>query len=94
MKLNLLALVLGLTLASALCTEICGGIAHAQNEESEEARQASEKAKRRHYPGGRDEQELTVQAVIPQPTRYPQDPKPEAAGAKKQQEAPSDEGHD
>ncbi len=42
-------------------------------DDSEEARQNAEKAKRRHYAGGKDEQELTVQATLPSPTRYPQD---------------------
>jgi hypothetical protein len=60
------------------------GLAHAQTEETEEGRLSSEKAKRRHYAGGRDEQELTVQVVLPVPTRYPQDVKPAAAGAAKE----------
>jgi|GEM_PF-4488032 len=60
------------------------GSAVAQTEESEEARLAAEKTKRRHYAGGKDEQELTVQAVLPQPTRYPADPKAAPAGAQKE----------
>ena len=46
-----------------------------QGEESDEARVAAEKAKHRKYPGGRDEQELTVQAALPQSTRNPEAPK-------------------
>ena len=66
-------------------------VARAQNEESEEARQTAEKAKRRHYPSGRDEQELTVQASIPMTSRYPVDPK---AVTGKEKVQPADEGHD
>lgn len=33
---------------------------------------AAERAKKRNYPGGRDEQDLTVQASLPQPARAPE----------------------
>lgn len=68
------------------------GLAFAQNEESEEARQTAEKARRRHFPGGRDEQELTVQAVLPSPSRTPQDPKMETGS--KAKEPVQDDLHD
>jgi hypothetical protein len=67
-------------------------LANAQNEESEEGRSASDKAKRRRYPGGKDEQELTVQAVLPVTSRYPQDPKVAPAAPSKDQ--PPEDLHD
>lgn len=71
-------------LSISLLAVVVTPFAYAQNEESEEARQAAEKAKRRRYPGGRDEQELTVQAVLPVTTRYPESPKPVTPGQKNQ----------
>jgi hypothetical protein len=68
----------------AVLVLVFAGSAFAQNDETEEARLNAEKAKRRHYAGGKDEQELTVQAVLPQPTRYPADPKPVAASQAKE----------
>lgn len=41
---------------------------------------APDKARRRLYPGGRDEEELTVQASLPMPVRSP-DAVPGAPGA-------------
>lgn len=67
------------------CFVLFGSLAGAQADDTDEARIAAEKAKRRKYPGGRDEQELTVQAVLPATTRYPEAPKaapaPTAAGS-------------
>lgn len=83
-----IALGLGLILTVVLVT----GVAGAQTEESEETRLAAEKAKRRHYAGGKDEQELTVQAVLPQPSRYPADPK--AAPTETAKEPVQDDLHD
>lgn len=31
----------------------------------------ADKVRRKHYPGGRDEEDLTVQASLPQPVRSP-----------------------
>lgn len=60
-------------------------VALAQNEDSDDSRITAEKAKHRKYPGGRDEQELTVQATLPQTSHYPEAPKaavaPPAAAA-------------
>jgi hypothetical protein len=79
----MLSLIRVLALVLVLVSVV--GSAYAQMDETEEARLNAEKAKRRHYAGGKDEQELTVQAVLPVPTRYPQDVKPAAAGAAKEQ---------
>lgn len=80
----MLSLIRVLALVLVLVSVV--GSAFAQMDETEEARLSAEKAKRRHYAGGKDEQELTVQAVLPVPTRYPQDVKASAAaGAAKEQ---------
>ncbi len=79
-----------LPLLLALTVVAIAGSAVAQTEESEEARLAAEKTKRRHYAGGKDEQELTVQAVLPQATRYPADPKAAPAGGTQKEPAQED----
>lgn len=88
-----MALVKKLVFSALMGLIVIGGVAvQAQTDESEEARQATEKAKRRHYAGGKDEQELTVQAVLPVASRYPLDPKslPVTTGKEK----PAEEIHD
>ena len=81
----LTSIIFAFVVANGLST-----LARAQDE-SEEARVNAERAKHRRYPGGRDEQELTVQAVLPQPTRNPEAPKPQAA---KPAAGSEDETHD
>jgi hypothetical protein len=82
-----------LMIAALMGLVVFGGISvHAQSDESEESRQASEKAKRRRYAGGKDEQELTVQVVLPAPSRYPVDPKPLPVTTGKEQ--PAEDIHD
>ncbi len=67
--------VLFSALMMVAATSVVASFAQSQPEETDEARAAMEKAKHRRYPGGRDEQELTVQTVLPVVTRYPESPK-------------------
>ena len=71
---------LGLFFATVLWL-LTASFAYAQADDNDEARSAAEKAKHRRYPGGRDEQELTVQTVLPVMTRYPEAPKVPTAPA-------------
>jgi hypothetical protein len=61
-----------LLLASLIC--VCGSFARAEDDDDfmEVAHRASQDtALRRSYPGARDEQNLEIQAALPQPTRSP-----------------------
>jgi hypothetical protein len=50
-----------------------GAAGEASDEDDEvQSLPSADRAKRHLYPGGRDEQELTVQATLPQPTRNPE----------------------
>ncbi len=88
-----MALLKSLNIAALIGLVVLSGVAsRAQTDESEESRQASEKAKRRRYAGGKDEQELNVQALLPVTSRYPVDPKPLPVTTGK--ERPAEDIHD
>jgi hypothetical protein len=73
-KLNFsLALILGAFVAVVLAS-VLATTAFAQGEDADDV--AAAKKMNRRYPGGQDEQALTVQNSLPLPTRYPDAPRP------------------
>lgn len=72
-NLMMLLLVLSVATASLVSLKV---LAQAEDEESSIT---AERAKNRRYSGGRDEQDLTVQASLPLPTRNADAPRPTPA---------------
>jgi hypothetical protein len=68
--------VSGKLLALAMVTFSCVPAFPQDSDDSTEAALAAtiaaERAKKRNYPGGHDDQDLTVQAALPQPVRAPE----------------------